>query len=333
MARRHRGARVGEALRVLVTGAAGFIGAHVVEALAGEHRVMAVDDFSSGIVQRVGDIAVRRLDVTDPDGVRRVFRDFRPDAVLHLAAQVGVERSPAEAHRHLDVNVYGTMNVLRAAAACGTGRVVFASSAAVYGNPRRLPVDEDHPKEPVSVYGRSKLAAEWLVREYARGRGLEYVILRLGNVYGPRQRRETGPVVASFFLDALKGRGPTIHGAGLQTRDFVYVGDVARAFRLALDCPPGVVANIAGGSATSIRELAEMVCGLVGASVQPRYGPPRPGDIRNSVLVIDVARRQLGWEPAVDLATGLRETFEWYRAVAAERAAATEWPGIRASSP
>ncbi|HEY8394941.1 MAG TPA: NAD-dependent epimerase/dehydratase family protein [Thermaerobacter sp.] len=316
-------------MRVLVTGAAGFIGSHVVEAVVGEHEVVAVDDFSSGTLERVGDIAVQRLDVTDPDGVMRVFREFRPDAVLHLAAQVSVERSLTEPDRDLDVNVYGTMNVLRAAAACGTGRVVFASSAAVYGNPHRLPVDEDHPKEPLSVYGRSKLTAEWLVREYARGRGFDYVILRLGNVYGPRQRRETGPVVASFFLDALDGRGPTIHGDGLQTRDFVYVRDVARAFRLALDCPPGVVANIAGGSATSIRDLAEMVCGLVGPDVRPRFGPPRPGDIRDSVLANDVARRELGWEPNVELATGLTETYEWYRNVAARQLVVKETLGTR----
>ena len=319
-------AGVGWRLRILVTGAAGFIGSHVVEELAGEqgdgrerHEILAVDDFSAGRVERAGGITVQRLDVTRPGEVGEAFRAFRPEAVIHLAAQVSVERSLERPDHDVDVNVYGTLNVLRAAARAGTRRVVFASSAAVYGNPRRLPVDESHPLEPLSVYGRSKLMAEWLVQEYARGRGFEYVILRLGNVYGPRQRPETGPVVARFFLDALAGRGPVIHGDGLQTRDFVYVRDVARAFRRALAGPANLVANIAGGTATAIRDLAERVCRLVGAGegdgrrVEPRFGPPRPGDIRDSVLDNRVAREVLGWEPQVDLATGLDYTYRWYR--------------------
>lgn len=276
-------------------------------------EVLAVDDFSAGRVRRIAGVTVERLDITQAGEVAAVFRDFRPEAVIHLAAQVSVERSLERPDQDVDVNVYGTLNLVREAVAAGTRRVVFASSAAVYGDPQRLPVDEDHPLKPLSVYGRSKLAAEWLIQQYAQGTGLEAVILRLGNVYGPGQRPETGPVVARFFLDALSGRGPVIHGDGQQTRDFVYVGDVARAFVLALTGPAGVVANIAGGRATAIGELAQRIGRLVEGSPAPRYGPPRPGDIRHSVLANHRARRLLGWAPRVSLEEGLAATYQWYR--------------------
>ncbi|GAB6876170.1 NAD-dependent epimerase/dehydratase family protein [Thermaerobacter litoralis] len=277
------------------------------------HDLLAVDDFSAGRTERVAGVSVERLDITDAAAVAAVLRDFRPDAVIHLAAQVSVERSLERPDLDVDVNVYGTLNLLRAAVAAGTRRVVFASSAAVYGNPQRLPVDEDHPLAPLSVYGRSKQTAEWLVEQYARGAGLEAVVLRLGNVYGPGQRPETGPVVARFFLDALTGEGPVIHGDGRQTRDFVYVADVARAFALALTGPAGITVNVAGGMATAVGDLARRICQLVQGAPALRYGPPRPGDIRHSVLANDRARRLLGWAPAVDLDAGLAATFRWYR--------------------
>lgn len=300
-----------------MTGAAGFIGSHVAEVLLDEHAVLPVDDFSAGRVRRVGSVAVERLDVTDPAAVKGAFRAFRPQAVVHLAAQVSVERSLRQPDRDVDVNVYGTMNVLREAARWGAERVVFASTAAVYGDPQRLPVDEDHPCRPLSVYGRSKLTAEWLVEQYARGAGFAYVIMRLGNVYGPRQRPETGPVVAAFFQRVLAGVPPVVYGDGRQTRDFVYVTDVARAFALALTAPSNVTLNIAGGRGITVADLAERVCALAGGGLRPCFGPPRPGDIRHSVLAGQRARNLWGWEPQVGLEAGLEATWEWYRRAAA----------------
>ncbi len=305
-------------MRVLVTGGAGFIGSHVSEALLVRgHEVTVVDDLSSGKRGNVPEGAdFHEADVRT--GCAEIFRSFRPDALCHLAAQMDVRRSVREPDFDADVNVLGTVRLLESCVAHGVGKVVFASTGgAVYGEQNEFPAPENHPQYPVSPYGVSKLAGERYLHYYRAQHGLPYAALRYANVYGPRQdpHGEAG-VVAIFSGNLAEGQPSTIFGTGEQTRDYVYVGDVARANVLALegDAPDGAY-NIGTGIETSVTELYERMRRLSGRDVAAERGPAKPGEQSRSSVDPTKAARELGWKPETDLASGLERTLRFFGAL------------------
>jgi UDP-glucose 4-epimerase len=305
--------------RILVTGGAGFIGSSVVDAcLAEGHDVAVVDDLSSGSSANVADAArLYRVDIRSSE-LHDVFCRERPEIVSHHAAQISVSRSVANPMFDAAVNVLGSLNVLEASRRHGVRRVVFASSGgAIYGEPDRSAADERHPCRPRSPYAVAKLAVEHYLASYGLTTGLETVVLRYANVYGPRQdpRGEAGVVVV--FIDAIRAeRTPVIYGDGEQVRDFVYVGDVARAnaaaHTLTLASGEPVVVNIGTGRGTSVNALWRALAAIAESSLEPDREPARAGDLVRSVLDPRRAHEVMGWTPQVDLGAGLRRTWDWF---------------------
>lgn len=304
-------------MKVLVTGGAGFVGAHVVRLLleAG-HAVAVLDDLSTGRPERVPPgVKLHRVAVEDAAAVDRVVAEERPQAVIHLAAQVDVQVALREPLRDLAVNGLGSVALLKACRRHGVEQVVYASSAAVYGEPERLPLDEGARCRPLSPYGASKLAAEGYFWVYAQSFGLKATTLRFANVYGPGQEaRAEGGVVASFAARVAEGQPPRIFGSGRQTRDFVYVTDVARAVLAALGGPGGLF-NVSTGCEASILELARLFLEAAGRpDLAPLFDEARPGEIERSALDPALAGKVLGWRPVVDLPEGVARTLAWARA-------------------
>lgn len=301
--------------RVLVTGGAGFIGSHVAEAYAAAgYEVAVVDNLSAGRREYVPTSArLYEVDVRS-DTLRDAFTRERPEVVNHHAAQASVSVSVQHPRRDAEVNVLGTINVLSLCVEFGVRRVVLASTGgAIYGEPQRmLPIDETHPTEPVAPYGISKFVGELYLRYFSVG-GPSAAVLRYANVYGPRQDPygEAG-VVAIFTQAMLDGRAPTIFGDGAQTRDFVYVEDVARANLLATTIEASHTANIATGIETTVNDIYREVARLTDFSVPPRYAPPRQGDVYRIALDATRARSWLGWVPEIHLDEGLRRTVDWF---------------------
>lgn len=310
---------------VLVTGGAGFIGSHLVEALAARGRpVRVLDDLSTGQASNLDHIAARpelvRGCVTDPAAVARAAEGC--EVVFHLAALASVAKSvedPATSHAACAT---GALNVLHAARAAGARRVVYAGSASAYGGASDpAGQSEDTPLAALSPYAAAKLAGEFYAQAFAHTYGLETVRLRFFNVFGPRQRADSpySGVIAIFAALLAAGRAPTVHGDGLQSRDFVYVTDVVQALLLAADAPgaSGRVYNVGTGGCVTLLELVAELNALLGTRAVPVHGPARAGDVRHSRARIDRARADLGYAPAVPFAEGLRRTLEWARAAPA----------------
>jgi len=304
-------------MRILVTGGAGFIGSNVVDGyVAAGHEVAVVDDLSAGSPANVSRRArLHQVDVRSGD-IDAVVAAERPDVISHHAAQVSVRRSVEEPMLDAEVNVLGSLNVLEAASRHNVRRVIFASTGgAIYGEMESgTAADEGHPCRPQSPYAVAKLAVEHYLEGYRAG-GLETVVLRYANVYGPRQdpHGEAG-VVAIFIQRILGGLNPVIFGDGEQVRDFVYVDDVVRANVGALTVPAGelVVLNIGTGHGTSVNALWRALATVAQPGVSPYHEPARAGDILRSVLDPARARALLGWHPAVTLEDGLRRTWAWF---------------------
>lgn len=302
-------------MNYLVTGGAGFIGSHITDRLlADEHTVRILDNFSTGKRENIPaapGVEVIEGDVGDFETVRHAMQGV--DYVFHEAAIASVPETVGNPLASERVNYRGTLNILETARHAGVKRVVFACSAAVYGDLPELPKREDMPLRPLSPYAVDKLASEHACQMYTRLYGLDAVALRYFNVFGPRQD-PSSPYsgVISIFSDCLRqGKQPAIYGDGGQTRDFVFVSDVVEANIRAMTSATaaGKAFNIATGSTLTINDLLRSICRLQGQPFEPRYQPGRQGDIRHSRADIGLAREHLGWEPVVEFEAGLRELF------------------------
>ena len=298
-------------MRVLVTGGAGFIGSHIVDLLVSRgDDVTVVDDLSTGSRNHLGsNVRLIQSDIRKPDVVEKIRR-ARPQGIVHAAAQVSVPRSVLDPVDDATGNIVGTIRVAQAAAGAECRAFVFLSSGgAIYGPDAAIPSDEHQPIHPISPYGLSKLSAERYVRMLVNGQ-IPTTILRLANVYGPRQdpRGEAG-VVAVFCAAMRERRALTIDGDGDQTRDFVYVQDVAKAAVAALDSDQSTTLNIGTRSEVSVNQLFETLADAAGYQLLARHGPPRQGDVRRSALDATLASAVLGWRPATSLRDGLVLTY------------------------
>jgi UDP-glucose 4-epimerase len=297
-------------VRAVVTGGAGFIGSHVVDALLARwDEVHVLDDFSRGKRENVPEgVHVHEADIRSDSG--RVFDEVRPELCFHLAAQADVRVSVERPDFDADVNVIGTLHVLEAAREHGT-KVVFSSTGgAIYGECED-PAREDHPRAPLAPYGVSKLAGEEYIAAYNRLYGAAHVSLRFANVYGPRQDPKGEAGVVAIFMNRLReGEAPKIFGDGTQTRDYVYVGDVVAATLAAAEHSGGVL-NVGTGVETSVLELYERIQRAAGVEHEPEFADARPGELQRSVLDASLAKRELDWEPQRTLDEGLGETWRW----------------------
>jgi len=295
-------------LRAIVTGGAGFIGSHVADALlARGDEVVVVDDLSSGKRENVNDGA--RLDERD---IRGGLELEGAEVVFHLAAQADVQTSMRRPDFDAEVNVLGTVRVLEAAREAGAQVVFTSTGGAIYGECDG-PASEDAPRDPLSPYGIAKLCGEEYLRGWNRIHGTGHVVLRLANVYGPRQEASLEGGVVAIFLERLqRGEETAIFGDGLQTRDFVYVGDVVSALLAAANNDGGVF-NVGTGVETTVLDLNRACADVAGAGAGPRFEDARLGDVRRSVLDVSLAERELGWRPEIGLEDGLRLTWESIR--------------------
>lgn len=304
----------------LVTGGAGFIGSHLVEALvAGGKRVRVFDDFSTGQRENLANLRpapeITEGDITDAAAVARTMTDV--SVVFHLAAVASVQRSiedPINSHR---IGATGTLNVLDAARRAGVRRFVYSASSSAYGIPTGSVQTEAEPLRPLSPYAAAKLAGEMYAHAFSASYGLETICLRFFNIFGPRQRVDSpySGVIALFAAAMEAGQAPTVHGDGLQSRDFTYVADAVQALMKAAETPgvSGRVYNVGTGRNTTVLDLVAALNRILGTHLKPKHGPPRTGDVRHSCADITRAREDLGYQPAIAFEEGLRRTLAWYR--------------------
>src|SRR6266568_5158996 len=310
-------------MRVLVTGGAGFIGSHITDALlARGDDVLVLDDLASGRAGRLDpQVPLHKVCITDAAALNHEMATFGPELICHLAAQIDVRASVDAPAADAGVNILGTVNLLEAARQTGA-RVLFASTGgALYGRDAPIPSLEDVLPLPESPYGIAKYCAECYIGLYNRLHGTRHSVLRLANVYGPRQdpAGESG-VIPIFCASALAGERPTIYGDGTQTRDYVYVGDAVRAFVAAADSGRPGTWNVGAGVEVSILDLVAIIGEIAGHPVRPLFGPARPGELLRSAVSVDRAAGELGWRPVIPLPEGVQRVYGWIAAGAPGRA-------------
>jgi UDP-glucose 4-epimerase len=303
-------------MKILVTGGAGFIGSHVADAFIAEgHDVVIVDDLSSGVGANVNPKAeFHQLDIRDA-AVAEVFARERPEVLCHHAAQINVRRSVTDPVFDAEVNIAGFLNLLEHGRRNGLRKVLLASTGgAIYGEQEIFPAPETHRTAPLSPYGIAKLASEHYLFFYAQTYGIDYVALRYANVYGPRQNPhgEAG-VIAIFAQKLLRGEQPIVNGDGKQTRDYVFIGDIARGNVAALATDYRGAINLGTGIETDVNQLFATLVRLGGFTAPQKHGPPMPGEQRRSVIDNALARRVLGWAPSVTLDQGLKATLDFFQ--------------------
>ena len=305
-------------MKILVTGGAGFIGSHVVDAyVAAGHEVAVLDNLSTGREDNVNPAAqLHRVDIRDLGQVQEAIAAFKPQVVNHHAAQSEVPRSVADPGFDAQVNVVGGLNVLRACVDNSVRKVIFSSTGgALYGEPDIVPAGEDHPVRPLSPYGTSKFAFEQYLGTFDRTFGLRFTTLRYSNIYGPRQDffAEEGRVVAIFASRMLESKPVTIDGDGTQSRDMLHVGDVATANLAALERGDGGTYHVSSGTPVTINDLCRKLALLTEYKLEPRFGPARVGDVYRIALDNQLAAAELGWVPRIQLEEGLQLTVAYFR--------------------
>jgi len=311
-------------LKILVTGGAGFIGSNLVDALIGVgHDVVVVDNLSSGSRGNLNPKArFYEIDIRDKK-LSEIFEREKPDTVDHHAAQIDVRKSGEDPVADAEANILGSLNVITNCLRFGVKRVVYASTGgAIYGDPQYLPADENHPINPISQYGVSKHTVEHYLHLYSVVNGLNYVILRYSNVYGPRQNPygEAG-VVAIFAIQMLTGKQPTIFGPGDKTRDYAHVSDIVKANIVALNKGKNAIYNIGTGVETSDQKIFDTLADVLGYKGKPIYAPVRKGEVYRIALACSKARKELGWSAKLSLKAGIAQTAEYYRKLARQSTA------------
>jgi len=302
--------------KILVTGGAGFIGSNLVDKLIEKgHKVLIIDNLSTGFKEHINEKAkFYRMDIRSA-AIDKIIEKERPEAMYHLAAQVDVRKSLEDPNLDVEINISGSINLLRSCIKHKVQKVIFASTGgAIYGEQEYFPADERHPAFPISPYGVAKLTVEKYLHCFKENFGLSYVCLRLANVYGPRQNPKGDQGVVAIFCSKLLNREKvTIYGDGKQTRDYVFVDDVVNAFVSALDYSKSEVFNIGTGIETNVNQLYEILAKKVGSNSSKTYGPERLGEQKRSVIDFTKAKKELNWEPEVNLEQGLEKTLEYYQ--------------------
>jgi UDP-glucose 4-epimerase len=304
-------------MRILVTGGAGFLGSWLVDRLVDAHEVLVVDDLSRGQKEWINHKArFHKLDITQP-ALERVFKRWQPDVIFHCAAQRSILRSVEVPLKTTRVNLLGSLNLLELCRRYKVKGFIYASSAAVYGQPQYLPCDEEHPIRPLSPYGAALASVEHYLNLYHRLYGLKYRLIRSPNIYGPRQEPRDGGVAAIFTNQMLKGDQVVIDGTGEQERDFLFIEDAVEGFislfnNLEHDSPHQIY-NLGQGQGVSINDLFRQLTQLTRYSQPPIHGPVRPGEVYELVLNPHLAQRELNWRPKTPLAVGLKLTVDFFK--------------------
>lgn len=305
-------------MKILITGGAGFIASHIADALIQEgHNVFIIDNLSTGFEKNINPKAeFIKADIRD-EKISRLFEKEKFDIVNHHAAQMDVRRSVADPAFDANTNIIGTINLLQNCVKTGVKKFMFASTGgAIYGEQSYFPADENHPTLPVSPYGISKLAVEKYLNFYNVQYKLKYSILRYANIYGPRQNPfgEAG-VIAIFTNKMLKGEQPKINGSGLQTRDYVFVGDVVKANLIALGDENCDIYNVGTSIETNVNELFNALNKIIGKNFEEKHGPAAPGEQMRSVITSDKFFKKFGWRPSTSLSEGLTKTVDYFKSV------------------
>jgi len=317
--------------KILVTGGAGFIGSHLVDRLIKKgHRVVVVDNLSNSkkdynppsasshsLREWVPNLNKKakfyKIDIRNPE-ISQIFKKEKPEIIYHLAAQIDVRKSTENPVQDAKINILGTLNILENCKKNKVKKFIFSSSVGVYGEPKNLPVKENHPLNPFAPYPITKLAIEKYLN-YFKTQGLDFVSLRYANIYGPRQPSEIGEggVIAIFINKILKGERPTIFGRGNQTRDFLYVNDAVNAAVLALKAPSGSIYNVGTNKEITINGLLKLIAKILNKNVKPIFQPLRQGEIIRSRIDFSKIKKELGWKPKYTLENGLKETINYFK--------------------
>jgi len=302
-------------MKILVTGGAGFIGSHLVDRLIKEGRkVIVADNLSTGKKENLNKKAkFYKIDICSPQ-ISQIFKKERPEIVYHLAAQIDVRKSTENPVQDANINILGALNILENCKKNKVKKIIFASSVGVYGEPKILPVKENHPLNPLAPYPITKLTTEKYLNYY-QSQGLNFVSLRYANIYGPRQPSEIGEggVIAIFINKILKGERPTIFGRGQQTRDFLYVDDAVKAAILALKTQTSSIFNVGTNKEITINSLLKLILKILNKKIKPIYKPLREGEIIRSRIDFSKIKKELGWQPKYTLENGLKETINYFK--------------------
>lgn len=306
-------------MKFLVTGGAGFVGSHLVDRLIKKgHKVVVVDNLSTGKKENLNKKAkFYKIDICSPQ-ISQIFKKEKPETVFHYAAQIDVRKSTENPVEDAKINILGSLNViqnfiLNTKYKIQNTRFIFASSVGVYGEPKTLPVKENHPLNPLAPYPITKLAIEKYLN-YFKTQGLDFVSLRYANIYGPRQPSEIGEggVIAIFINKILKGERPIIFGKGNQTRDFLFVADAVEAAILALKAPSGSIYNVSTNKEITIKALLKLISKILNKKFKPIFQPSRQGEIIRSRIDFSKIKKELGWQPKYTLENGLKETINYF---------------------